>query len=228
MQIPERGAIYSLNEANRNAWDAPLRTYISDIQQGLGESGKAYSARYIGSMVGDVHRTLLYGGIFGYPADAKNTNGKLRLLYEAAPMAYLVEQAGGLALTGKTRIMDLIPQSVHQRVPVVLGSADDVRECRKYYDVFTSKSAKAGSVEAKAIRARCFTRLTPGQLLDTTMDKRPDSIALDTTGDGKVDTIVRIEDAPMTVRLNAMKGHASDPDSVKSTWRGAEVKEPSE
>ena len=91
-----------------------------------------------------------------------------------------------------------------------------------------SKSAKAGSVEAKAIRARCFTRLTPGQLLDTTMDKRPDSIALDTTGDGKVDTIVRIEDAPMTVRLNAMKSHASDPDGVKSTWRGAEVKEPSE
>ena len=116
-------------------------------------------------MVGDVHRTLLYGGIFGYPADAKNKNGtrpraaltrsaplpvrsahgapltsrchgacdagKLRLLYEAAPMAFLVEQAGGLALTGKSRIMDLIPQSVHQRVPVILGSADDVRECRK-------------------------------------------------------------------------------------------------
>ena len=92
-------------------------------------------------------------------------------------MAYLVEQAGGLATTGKTRIMDLVPQNVHQRVPVILGSPDDVREMRKYYDVFTSKSAKAGSVEAKAIRARCFTRLTPGQLLDTTMDKRPDSIA---------------------------------------------------
>jgi hypothetical protein len=83
--------------------------------------------------VGDVHRTLLYGGLFGYPADSKNKNGKLRLLYEAAPMAYLVEQAGGLALTGKTRIMDLIPQSVHQRVPVILGSIDDVREVRKYY-----------------------------------------------------------------------------------------------
>ena len=81
-------------------------------------------------MVGDVHRTLLYGGIFGYPADAKNPDGKLRLLYEAAPMAYLVEQAGGLALTGKTRIMDLIPQNVHQRVPVILGSPDDVREVR--------------------------------------------------------------------------------------------------
>ena len=110
-------------------WDPPLRSYVEDIQQGLGESGKRYSSRYIGSMVGDVHRTLLYGGIFGYPADAKNTNGKLRLLYEAAPMAYLVEQAGGLALTGKTRVMDLLPRPVHQQ-PVLLGSRDDVLECR--------------------------------------------------------------------------------------------------
>ena len=118
-------------------WDPPLRSYVEDIQQGLGESGKRYSSRYIGSMVGDVHRTLLYGGIFGYPADAKNTNGKLRLLYEAAPMAYLIEQAGGLALTGKTRIMDLIPQNVHQRVPVILGSPDDVREVRAPYLLHT-------------------------------------------------------------------------------------------
>ena len=130
VQLPSRGGIYSFNEANRVYWDPPLRSYVEDIQQGLGESGKRYSSRYIGSMVGDVHRTLLYGGIFGYPADAKNTNGKLRLLYEAAPMAYLIEQAGGLALTGKTRIMDLIPQNVHQRVPVILGSPDDVREVR--------------------------------------------------------------------------------------------------
>ena len=101
-------------------------------------------------MVGDVHRTLLYGGVFGYPADAKNTNGKLRLLYEAAPMAYLVEQAGGLALTGKTRIMDLIPQSVHQRVPVILGSPEDVREARKYYDIFTGSETMDDSEEAQA------------------------------------------------------------------------------
>ena len=94
MRIPDRGSIYSMNEANRPAWDAPLRTYIEDLQSGACESGKKYSSRYIGSMVGDVHRTLLYGGIFGYPADTKNTNGKLRLLYEAAPMAYLVEQVG--------------------------------------------------------------------------------------------------------------------------------------
>lgn len=84
-------------------------------------------------MVGDVHRTLLYGGIFGYPADVKNPDGKLRLLYEAAPMAFLVEQAGGLALTGKNRIMDIPPTHVHQRVPCILGSRDDVLEMRRYY-----------------------------------------------------------------------------------------------
>ena len=139
-------------------------------------------------------------------------------------MAYLVEQAGGLALTGKTRIMDLVPQNVHQRVPVILGSPDDVREvraphtsftlhstftrtftfphlrrhrlqCRGYYDIFTGSNTMGDSDEAAAIRARCFTRLTPGQLLDTTMDRVPDSIALDTTGDGRVDKVVKIEDA---------------------------------
>ena len=84
-------------------------------------------------MVGDVHRTLLYGGIFGYPADAKNKNGKLRLLYEAAPMAFLVEQAGGLATTGRGRIRAIEPTNVHQRVPCILGSADDVNECLGKY-----------------------------------------------------------------------------------------------
>jgi len=194
VQIPTRGSIYSMNEANRQMWDAPLRAYIDDLQAGEGESGKRYTARYVGSMVGDVHRTLLYGGLFGYPADSKNKNGKLRLLYEAAPMAYLVEQAGGLALTGKTRIMDLIPQSVHQRVPVILGSIDDVREVRKYYDIFTGRSTMDDSDEARAIRERCFERLTPGQLLDTTMDKVADSVAVDSTGDGKVDKIVKLSD----------------------------------
>lgn len=194
VKIPDRGYIYSMNEANRQSWDTPLRTYVDDLQKGKGESGKVYTSRYIGSMVGDVHRTLLYGGLFGYPADKKNKNGKLRLLYEAAPMSYIVEQAGGLALTGKTRIMDLIPENVHQRVPVILGSSDDVRECRKYYDAFTSTAAMGGSEEAEALRLRCFTRLKPGQLVDTTMDKVADSIALDTTGDGKVDKVVPLED----------------------------------
>ena len=115
---------------------------------------------------------------------------------QAAPMAYLVEQAGGLALTGKTRIMDLLPQTVHQRVPVILGSPEDVREMRKYYDAFTgSDTMDQDSEEARMIRERCFTRLTPGQLLDTTMDKMADSIAVDSTGDGKVDKIVKLAEA---------------------------------
>jgi len=134
MQIPKRGKpIYSVNEANRWDWEAPLRDYITAIQKGEGETGKQYTARYIGSMVGDIHRTLLYGGIFGYPGDTKNPNGKLRLLYEAAPIAFLMEAAGGTAESSGTRILDIEPTNVHQRVPCFFGSADDVAEMRSYY-----------------------------------------------------------------------------------------------
>jgi len=133
VEIPKRGKIYSFNEANRPYWDKPLQGYLECLSTGAGETATQYTSRYIGSMVGDVHRTLLYGGVFGYPADAKNKNGKLRLLYEAAPMAFLVEQAGGLATTGRGRIMDIEPTNVHQRVPCILGSADDVNECLGKY-----------------------------------------------------------------------------------------------
>ena len=135
MQIPTRGKpIYSINEANRWQWDEPLRTYITDLQNGEGQTGKQYTARYLGSMVGDIHRTLLYGGLFGYPGDTKNPNGKLRLLYEAAPIAYLMEAAGGKAVDGDGgRILDIDPTNVHQRVPCFFGSADDVDEMRSYY-----------------------------------------------------------------------------------------------
>jgi len=134
VRVPHRGKIYSTNEANKPDWDEPLRQYVDDLARGKGETGVKYSSRYIGSMVGDVHRTLLYGGIFMYPADHKNRSGKLRLLYEAAPMAFLVEQAGGLATTGRARIMDIAPTTVHQRVPCILGSKDDVNELLKLYD----------------------------------------------------------------------------------------------
>merc|ERR1719460_2292768 len=135
MKIPSRGKpIYSINEVNRWQWDEPLRNYVTDIQQGNGQTGKQYTARYLGSMVGDIHRTLLYGGIFGYPADTKNKNGKLRLLYEAAPIAFLMEAAGGLAVGGKgERILEIEPDNVHQRVPCFFGSADDVSEMRTYF-----------------------------------------------------------------------------------------------
>lgn len=92
-------------------------------------------ARYIGSLVGDFHRTLLYGGIYGYPGDSKNPNGKLRLLYECAPMSFIAEQAGGLGSTGKMRVMDVDPEEVHQRVPLFVGSKDEV----EYLESFTKK-----------------------------------------------------------------------------------------
>merc|ERR1719235_1310257 len=133
IQMPKRGKIYSINEANYYDWDPALQTYINNLKAGKGESGQKYSARYIGSMVGDIHRTLLYGGIFGYPGDAKNPNGKLRLLYEGAPMSFLLEQAGGKSTTGSQRVMEITPNGVHQRVPVFLGSPEDIDEVSKVY-----------------------------------------------------------------------------------------------
>lgn len=122
IKIPKRGKIYSFNEANYFDWDPKLQDYVNGLKK------KGYSSRYIGSMVGDIHRTLLYGGVFGYPSDKKNVNGKLRLLYEAAPMGFIMEQAGGKATTGTEPIHDLQPKSVHQRVPTYLGSPEDVDE----------------------------------------------------------------------------------------------------
>eukprot|EP00746_Dinoflagellata_sp_MGD_P152583 gnl/MRDRNA2_/MRDRNA2_83763_c0_seq1.p1 gnl/MRDRNA2_/MRDRNA2_83763_c0~~gnl/MRDRNA2_/MRDRNA2_83763_c0_seq1.p1 ORF type:complete len:478 (-),score=102.49 gnl/MRDRNA2_/MRDRNA2_83763_c0_seq1:39-1472(-) len=133
IKVPPRGKIYSINEANYYDWEPALQEYVNNLKAGKGESGTKYSARYIGSMVGDIHRTLLYGGIFGYPGDAKNPNGKLRLLYEGAPMSFIVEQAGGKSTTGSQRIMEITPSGVHQRVPVFLGSAEDIDEVNKVY-----------------------------------------------------------------------------------------------
>ena len=128
IQIPETSSIMSFNEANTPNWDKPLQDVVAGWKAGTGKSGKKFSSRYIGSMVGDVHRTLLYGGVFGYPADTKNKNGKLRLLYEGAPMSFIVEQAGGLSTTGRERVMEISPEIVHQRVPVIMGSKNDVQE----------------------------------------------------------------------------------------------------
>ena len=128
VKIPESSKIYSFNEANIEKWDAPMKETVYKWRQGTGRSGERYSSRYIGSMVGDVHRTLLYGGVFGYPGDTKNPNGKLRLLYEGAPMSFIMEQAGGLSTTGTQRVMEIVPEQVHQRVPVVMGSKNDIQE----------------------------------------------------------------------------------------------------
>jgi len=131
IRIPSRGKIYSFNEGNSLFFHEPVLKYLESIKNPANK--KPYSARYIGSMVADVHRTLLYGGIFGYPDDKKSKNGKLRLLYEGFPMAYLVEQAGGLATTGTKPILDIQPTEIHQRTGIFLGSKEDVEDLMKYY-----------------------------------------------------------------------------------------------
>ncbi len=129
IRLPERGIIYSVNEGNSPYWTAGTRAWVDSLKGRENPAKKPYSLRYIGSMVADAHRTLLLGGVFAYPPDLKDSptpRGKLRLLYEAAPMAMLVEQAGGRASDGKQRLLDLEPSSLHQRVPVFLGSREDV------------------------------------------------------------------------------------------------------
>lgn len=132
IKIPNRGKIYSFNEGNAMFFHKPVNDYLQSIK--FPANGKPYSARYIGSMVADVHRTLLYGGIFGYPDDKKTKTGKLRMLYEAFPMAFLTEQAGGVATDGTRRVLDIMPKSIHERCPVFLGSRDDVLDVMKFYE----------------------------------------------------------------------------------------------
>lgn len=111
IKIPSLGKIYSFNEGNYDLWDNKLKKYIDHLREPT-LSGKPYSGRYIGCLVGEIHRMLLVGGIYGNPANVNNTNGNLRLLYECAPMSYLIEQAGGKAIDGQRRILDIEPTKV--------------------------------------------------------------------------------------------------------------------
>lgn len=131
IRIPERGGIYSVNEGNTSKWTPEVRAYVESLKGSENARGKPYSARYIGSLVADFHRNLLKGGIFLYPADRKNTRGKLRLMFEAAPLAYVCEAAGGAASDGTRRILDLEPEDLHQRVPLFIGSAADVADLER-------------------------------------------------------------------------------------------------
>ncbi|KAI4458830.1 fructose-16-bisphosphatase-related [Holotrichia oblita] len=124
IKIPSRGKIYSINEGYEYSWDEAIKEYVRSKKDP--SLGKPYGARYVGSMVADVHRTLKYGGIFMYPATKDAPTGKLRLLYECIPMAYIIEQAGGLASNGSIRILDIIPEKIHERSPIFLGSKEDV------------------------------------------------------------------------------------------------------
>ena len=132
IRTPERGHIYSVNEGNYCKWSIGVKRYVDWLKAEDPDTGRPYSARYVGSLVADFHRNLLYGGIYLYPGDTKNPNGKLRLLYEGAPLAFIAEQAGGAASNGSQRIMDLAPTSLHQRSPLYLGSPADVRECEEF------------------------------------------------------------------------------------------------
>lgn len=132
LRCPERGKTYSVNEGNVARWGAPVQKWASWIKGEDKATGRPYGQRYVGSLVADAHRTLLKGGIFAYPADSKSPGGKLRLLYEANPMAYVFEQAGGAAIDGTGRILDIVPKGLHDRTPLILGSREDVETYRQF------------------------------------------------------------------------------------------------
>ncbi len=127
IKVPERGDTYSINEGNYHKWAPEVQGWVDAVKKPNGDR-KACSLRYIGAMVADFHRTLLRGGIFAYPADSKNTNGKLRLLYEASPLSFIAEAAGGAASNGTQRILDIEPTALHQRTPLFIGSSKSVAE----------------------------------------------------------------------------------------------------
>lgn len=124
MKMPQQGQYYSVNESNAEAFPPKYQEYLAQLRRGA--LGREYSSRYAGSLVADFHRTLLKGGVFLYPPTKDHPTGKLRLMYEANPLAFIAEQAGGLATDGQTRILDIKPQSIHQRTPLVIGSRQEM------------------------------------------------------------------------------------------------------
>lgn len=132
--IPEDTHEFAINASNARNWMAPVKRYIDECLAGkTGARGKDFNMRWVASMVADVYRILCRGGIFMYPRDAKHTQGRLRLMYEANPMSFIVEQAGGAATDGRQRILDLQPSALHQRVGVVLGSKNEVERVTRYH-----------------------------------------------------------------------------------------------
>lgn len=133
LKIPETGHIYAINEGYYDYWPKEVQKYIDDLKKPQPEDNHPYKLRYIGAMVADIHRTLLYGGLFGYPADAHAKSGKLRMLYECFPMAWLLEQAGGMAVDENgNRILDKTPKRIHERSGIWLGSKGEIEKLLKY------------------------------------------------------------------------------------------------
>lgn len=139
IKTPEDGKIFSVNEGNLNEFPQGVIDYIRWCKESSKEEGRPYSARYIGSLIADFHRNLLKGGIYIYPSTTKAPNGKLRLLYECNPMAFLVEQAGGKAITGTQRVMEVQPTEFHQRVPLIIGSQNMVNKLEQMMNQTPSK-----------------------------------------------------------------------------------------
>ena len=132
IRIPKKGKVYSVNEGNYHRWPAGTQKYLDYLKVQDKATGRPYSGRYSGCLVADVHRILLGGGIYLYPGETAKPEGKLRLMYEGNPLAMVVEQAGGSATTGLTRILDVEPKTLHQRVPLIIGSAEDVGQAEAY------------------------------------------------------------------------------------------------
>lgn len=135
MKLPKKRSIYSVNEGNSLYWEDNVKDYFNSLKYpSEGTSGKPYSSRYIGSMVADAYRTLLYGGIFAYPADKKSPKGKLRILYECAPMAMVFENAGGQAVdSNMNRMLDVVPEHIHDRSGIFMGSYDEVEKVKSFH-----------------------------------------------------------------------------------------------
>ena len=136
LRIPEDTSEFAINTSNARFWEIPVHRYVTECQDGkAGERGRDFNMRWIASMVAEVHRILVRGGVFMYPRDTRDPEkpGRLRLMYEASPISFLVEQAGGAASTGRQRLMELLPHQLHQRVPVILGSKNEVERIVKYH-----------------------------------------------------------------------------------------------
>jgi fructose-1,6-bisphosphatase I len=136
MRVPEETEEFAINISNERFWEPPVQRYIDECIKGAnGPRGKNFNMRWVASMVAEVHRILTRGGIFMYPKDTKDKAkpGKLRLLYEANPMSLIIERAGGMATTGRERILDILPEELHQRIPVILGSKKEVEIVSAYH-----------------------------------------------------------------------------------------------
>jgi fructose-1,6-bisphosphatase I / sedoheptulose-1,7-bisphosphatase len=145
MQIPEDTCEFAINSSNERFWEPPVQRYVAECKAGAaGIRARDFNMRWIASMVADVHRILLRGGIFMYPRDTRDAAkpGRLRLMYEANPIAFVVEQAGGAASTGRGRLLEIAPQDLHQRIPVILGSRNEIKRIERYHAEFAAGTDK--------------------------------------------------------------------------------------